>query len=73
MTPAHEIQSPVWALAFGLLGDRDRVLAVFLVAFEQLTYADASQRTGVPTSTISDDRRRFRKRMELYKKDASPN
>lgn len=73
MTPIHELDRSVWALALGMLGDRNRATAVLLVVFEHVTYKDASTRTDVPTSTISDDRKRFRDRIPLLGEQLSLN
>lgn len=73
MTPLHEINDTTWAIAWGLIGDRSRVMAMFLVAFEGMSERRASKRTGVPRSTINDDRRRFHERLRLYQQGVSVN
>ena len=61
MTPIAEVPTEMKYLAAGCVdGHPTRVLAILLVAFEQLSIRKASTRTGVPRSTIQDDRMRFR-------------
>ena len=73
MTPSHEVTNPEWALAYGLIGDRDRVCAVFLVTHEGMSERQAARKVGVSRTTVQNDRRRFRERLEQYQMGMSPN
>jgi hypothetical protein len=68
MVALRDIPSDVWTLAFGCFrGNRERVLAVQRLAFEEATLDEAAPESGVSRSQLDRDRKLFASVLEQYK------